>query len=569
MGFPGPGFLPHAQDLATSVVKDPSSFLIYLGTLEAEHKRLSEATETLTARNDELLGIIERANLNFVESRTEHDKEFTDILVKRIVQLNDENRDLKNGQEINKLLKLQNKMLQEEREYQTKAVLNQAENVDKEYTRLSGVLHEYGVNAARLRNERDILRHNLDVTRKAGEIEKSILRTEFNGKIAGLNRAYERLRAEVSTKISNLQQDDESHSHTVELVDTPEDIYSDDDHSVHHLQPSHSDHTDGCFDDLLDDDQSWQQRINLTILQDENKRLQNELNATHHVFLDLERSEALNRQLQEEVFALASRFSQVSTDVLNTFTAHFEKAIVTARNNFGKLQLTMDDQLHDNVDPDTASRIASFSERVCKFGQMPLSNMEQDIRDLVKITSEHFCDLQERLDTFGNMEGDCKDPQSPKDGESEKLEKDCPNPTLLQCLISPDQETLVDDSTDSDSSLIGPLLTSQNDTQSECCKSESLFTGELGKMDEHVTDPEHIHNEAAQAEMTWREEAFPTPQKSAVQVNCSVKDVLTTRPASDNLEGETALQQRVDVNIQGQWTRGWTATLPLRPKDCQ
>lgn len=42
-----------AEDLARNVVSDPTSFLTYLGTLEVEHQRLAEETETLTARNTE------------------------------------------------------------------------------------------------------------------------------------------------------------------------------------------------------------------------------------------------------------------------------------------------------------------------------------------------------------------------------------------------------------------------------------------------------------------------------------------------------------------------------------
>ncbi|PVH78756.1 hypothetical protein DL98DRAFT_590098 [Cadophora sp. DSE1049] len=571
MGFSRPEFLSQAEDLAESVARDPSSFMIYLGTIEAEHQRLSEATDTLTARNNELLGIIERANLNFVETRTEHDKEFTDILVKRIVQLNDENRNLKNSQEINRLLKLQNKMLQDEREYKTKAVLNQAENVDKEHTRLTGVLYEYGVNAARLRNERDILHHNLEVTRKAGEIEKAILRTEFNGKIAELNSAYDKLRAEVRAEISNLQQGDEARSPIAKFIDTPEGSHSDDDSPIDHSQASHSDHADGCFGDILDE-RLWQQHINITILQDENKRLQNELNATHHVFADLERSETIIRQFRSEASALASEFSQASADALSTFYSHFEKAMSTAWNTFGKLQLTMDDQLHDNVDPDTAARISSFSERVCKFGQMPLSNMEQDIRDLVENTYEHIRHMQGRLDALGNTEDDCKDLKSHEKYQCEKPEKDGKdghNPIYLKCLIAPDQETLVDDSTDSESSLIGPLLASHKDSASECCKSESVSTNELEKIAGVATNPEYIHNEAAQAELTWRSEAFPAPQRSVAQVNGTATNILPAQSASDYVEGMKVTERRADVDVPRQRTRGWTATFPLRLKDYQ
>jgi len=53
MGHPSARFLSQAEELAASVVRDPGSFLTYLGTLEVEHQRLSEATDTLTARNEE------------------------------------------------------------------------------------------------------------------------------------------------------------------------------------------------------------------------------------------------------------------------------------------------------------------------------------------------------------------------------------------------------------------------------------------------------------------------------------------------------------------------------------
>ncbi|KAK0114946.1 hypothetical protein ONS96_013421 [Cadophora gregata f. sp. sojae] len=559
MEYSGSNFLLQAEALAESVNKNPSSFLTYLGTLEAEHTRLSEATDTLTARNEELLGIIERANVKFLEGRPENDKEFTDCLVKRIVQLNDENRSLKNGQEINKLLKMQNKMLQDEREYQANAVLSQAENIDKEYTRLSRVLYEYGVNAARLRNERDILRHNLEVTRKAGDIEKTIMRTEFNDKIVELNRAYDTLRLEIRREIAQLQQGDVAKSRIVKLIDTSEGSDSDDNYVEHHSQPCDSDKAQDSFDDFLDE-RLWQQNINITILQDENKRLQNELNATHHVFADLERSEAVNRYLRSEVSALAVKFSQVSDDALNTFNTHFEKAMSTAWSNFGKWQLAMDDQLHSNVDLETSARITAFSERVCEFGQMPLSKMEQDIQVLVESTCEHFSDIQEGFDTLGRTELDYRDHILWQKYCDEKLEKDGKegnNSIDLKCLTTTDQETLVDDSTDTDSSLTGPLLASQRDIASECYRSESITTNELEQTARVSPSPEYLHNGVAHAGLVWRAEASTEPRSSLPQVGHDTIEALPPQPASVDCHDLRAMRRIPEVDGPKQRTRGW------------
>lgn len=509
--------------------------------------------------------------MNFVETRTEHDMAFTDTLVKRIVQLNDENRNLKNCEEINKLLKLQNKILQDERDYKTKAVLNEAKKVDKEYTRLTGVLYEYGVNAARLRNERDILRNSLEVTKRSGDIERAILKTEFSGKITELNRAYDKLRDEVRNEIPNLRKDDQARGHTTKLTNTPVESCSEDDILGEHSQTSDSDLTDGYFDITLDEC-LWQQDINIRILQNENKRLQSELDKTHCIFADLERSEARTHAVRVEASALASKFNQVSADALSTFNTHFEKALCTAWSNFGKLQLAMDAQLHGNVDPDTAARIASFSEKVCKFGQMPLSKMEQDIRDLVESTCEHFRDMQESLDTLATTGTDCKDLDPIEKSESEDLEKNCEeshNPIYLKCLASADQETLVDDSTDADSSLIGPLLASYMDTASECCKSESILTNELEEIAGVTAKAEGLHREAAQAELTWRSEVFPTPQHSSTQVNGSSTNSLPAQPAVDKVEESDVRDSNAGADAPRRRARGWTATFPIRLKDYQ
>tara|TARA_R110002060_G_scaffold5852_2_gene8953 strand:+ start:255 stop:1871 length:1617 start_codon:yes stop_codon:yes gene_type:complete len=516
-----------------------------------------------------LLGIIERANLKFVETRTEHDKAFTDSIVKRIVQLNDENRNLKNCEEINKLLKLQNKILQDERDYKTKVVLNQAKNVDKECTRLTGVLYKYGINAARLRNERDILRQNLEVTKRSGDIKKAILKTEFSRQITELNRAYDKLRDEVRSEISNLRKNGQAKGHTTKLTNTPVESCSGSGDLIEHSQVSDSDLTDGSFDDPLDEC-LWQQEINIRILRNENRRLQNELDATHHIFANLERSEASNQALRAEASALASKFSQVSADALSTFNTHFEKAISTAWNNFGKLQLAMDDQLHGNVDPDTAARIASFSEKVCKFGQMPLSKMEQDIRDLVDNTCEHFRNIQEGLDTVairGIKRKDLKTSEKKDCGDLEKGCEDSHNPIYLKCLASTDQETLVDDSTDVDSSLIDPLLASYMDTASECCKSESILTNELEEIAGVTANAEGFHREAAQAELTWRSEAFPTPQHSSTQVNGRATNILPAQPAVDKVEESDVRECNARADAPRRRARGWTATFPIRLKD--
>ncbi|KAL5314284.1 hypothetical protein ACEPPN_018709 [Leptodophora sp. 'Broadleaf-Isolate-01'] len=522
MGFSSLDRLSQAEGLSWSMAEDPARFLDYLGTLEVEHQRLTEATKTLTARNLELNGIIERANIDFVKGRVDNDKKFTDTLVKRIVQLNEENTELKNCQEINKLLKIQNKLLQDERQYQAETVMNQAANIDKEYTRLSGVLHEYGVNAARLRNERDILKHNLDVTRRSGEIENAILKKEFDTKIGALNMAYDKLRAEVRTEISILERQEEVVASDVKLFKKTWRGRPDPVLQTKAQREDSSYFSDEGSDGILDE-RFFQLQLNILALKGENKRLQSELDATQHVFTELAYSETRNRQLQFEVSALASKFREVSSDSLATFNSHFEKAMSTAWNNFGKLQLTMEDQLQDDVDAETAARIVRFSERVWEFGQLPLSNMEQDVRGLVESTCEHFQDLQEKLDALGSLEGDFENlkscqphpPDDCKKVEGQEENEVRHNPTYPKCLQSADQDDLLDDSTNCNSSMIGPLLASNMDTSSERCKSESEVPDEQCGDAEQNYIAETMHKGAAEAELSWLDRAFPKPNFAA------------------------------------------------------
>jgi 3-deoxy-D-arabino-heptulosonate 7-phosphate (DAHP) synthase len=58
--------LLEAQILAHKVSTDPEGFLGYMGGLEIENQRLTQMTEELTKRNDELRSIIDRAHENFV-----------------------------------------------------------------------------------------------------------------------------------------------------------------------------------------------------------------------------------------------------------------------------------------------------------------------------------------------------------------------------------------------------------------------------------------------------------------------------------------------------------------------
>ncbi|KAG4440268.1 hypothetical protein IFR05_004229 [Cadophora sp. M221] len=528
MGFSNDYHSLEANELSRSVAEDPARFLGYLGTLEVEHQRLTQATETLTARNLELNGIIERANIDFVKGRGSNDKEFTDTLVKRIVQLNDENRELQNCQEVNKLLVIQNKLLQDERQYQVEAVMNQAANIDKEYTRLTGVLHEYGVNAARLRNERDILKHNLDVTRRSGEIENAILKKEFDTKIGALNMAYDQLRAEVKTEISILEKQEQVVTSDVKLF---KGTWRDLPNAVVQVKSKRSESS--CFSEEGSDDtlneRFFQLQLNILALKSENKRLKGELDATQHIFTELAYSETRNRQLQFEVSTLASKFKEVSSEALTTFNSHFEKAMSTAWNNFGKLQLTMEDQLQGDVDVETAARIVRFSERIWEFGQLPLSNMEQDVRGLVESTCGHFQNLQERLNGFGSADDGSKNlkscPPHPEEAckkfEGQAESEDPHNPTNLECLHLADQDNILDDSTNCDSSMIGPLLASNMDTSSERCKSESEETDEHSRDAKRDGIAESVYKEAAWAELSrlereaselelsWLDPAFP------------------------------------------------------------
>ncbi|EKD13184.1 hypothetical protein MBM_08627 [Drepanopeziza brunnea f. sp. 'multigermtubi' MB_m1] len=112
--------LIEAQKLAHKVSADPEGFLAYMGGLEIENRRLTQTTEDLTKRNDELRSIIDRAHENFVrgfEAQPAQSRELENrvrALETEVRQLRKERVLYEQTKDLNRILEEKNALLKDE-----------------------------------------------------------------------------------------------------------------------------------------------------------------------------------------------------------------------------------------------------------------------------------------------------------------------------------------------------------------------------------------------------------------------------------------------------------------------
>ncbi|CZT41906.1 uncharacterized protein RSE6_01717 [Rhynchosporium secalis] len=393
--------------------------------------------------------VFNKVDVDDAKEELETSKKVNAELEKHIALIKQKNRIL---EEQNAVLNQMNKTLQDEQKNQIDLVMNQAANIDLEYTRLSGILYEYGVNATRLRNERAGLKYSLDTARKFAEMEAASMKLEYEAKIVELKEAYIKLREDSKAKIpggtegdDTVQYKEKPHKEECEdgMVGTGQDI----DAGAKCLLPNQESLIDMVDEKLLNQaslidtsDEKFQRlEVDVPFL-----RTGNEHNTTKpnsgighmpHICPELAYSDAQTLRLRSEVIDLAARLSLMSSNALVTFQSLFEKAVATTRRNFGKIVLTMDEQLaEDEVDKETAARIVSFSRRVCESGHWPLSRLERDVQELVESTYGHFRDIQKSLNDVAIQYKDIQTRDIPQVSHH--------NSVYLSCLYSENENKL-------------------------------------------------------------------------------------------------------------------------------
>ncbi|OWO99397.1 hypothetical protein B2J93_8794 [Marssonina coronariae] len=508
---PRPALSREAQSLLQKVAADPIAFLQYLGTLEAEHQRLTEAVNTLNISKTELRGIIDRAHSNFVsgsKSRSLQQHEETEHMVKRVAELEDLNRNLRNQQEIHNLIRSQSRLLLIERDRNAEMLRTHADIAEENHVRMTHQSYGLAQHIVRLRNENCLLRNGLDASKKIYKIELAIQKKEQSIKMMELNSMYSNLKTEILKSMKEM-------GHEKLPIPAELDIFKKADRDVP---------LEGAAKHY--DTYVFQLHLRLLALENKNGELLEELRCVGNASRELSLAKSKIHHIAEEADKLALSFRQTSAETLRKFNEQYHKALSIAQRNFEKLQVVMNDGVKGTDDELVQYRFIAFSRHVREFGQAPLVQMNLDLDEILCQTSGQFDAMQQKLDGAaesllqGYVSDEEEDEEEDEGLETTKLKLSSYHAsTKLRYLDQASEDTLVEstssDSDSTDSRNIGQVSASalESDSTSGCGSSErghAVHIEDIDKLAQEEKTAEDIHREAAEAEMEWWEQVFPS-----------------------------------------------------------
>ncbi|KAK2627025.1 hypothetical protein QTJ16_004200 [Diplocarpon rosae] len=520
---PGPELSCEAQSLLHKVAADPIAFLQYLGTLEAEHQRLAEAVNTFSISNTELRGIIERTHANFVSgsaSPSPQQRKETEQMVKKVAELENLNRNLRNQEEIHNLIRCQNRLLLIERDHHAEMVRTHADIAEENHVRMTHQSYGLAQHIVRLRNENCLLANGLEASKEIYRIELEIQKKEQSIKMMDLNSLYSDLKAEVLESLQKMEQKKLPLSPELDNSDGAE---NEDRHVVEPMtckaQDNESDRDfplKGAASQY--DAYVFQLQLRLLALENKNGELKEELHRTERASTELSIAESRIHHIAEEADKLALSFRKMSAETLGNFNERYRRAIDKAQRNFGKLQVAMNDGVKGTEDELVQHRFMAFSKHVREFGQAPLVQMDLELNEILCQTSRQFDTMQQNLDSAA--ESLLQDYFSDEDEGLETIRLKLSSyhkSTMLRYLDQYSEDTLVEsttsDSDSTDTSSMGRRLAPalEIDSTSGCGSSEcgyAVHIEDVNKVADEDKTAEEIHREAAEAEMKWWEQMF-------------------------------------------------------------